>query len=320
MKAIVVHQAGPQEVLTYEERPTPVPDANEVLIRIRAFGLNRAELFTRQGDSPGVRFPRVIGIECVGEVAADPSNSLVPGTKVATMMGGMGRQYDGSYAEYTVVPRKQVLVIRTSLDWEKFAALPEMFQTAHGSLRKALRVTAGKSILIRGGTSSVGLAAISLAKTYGLRVVATTRQTGRTPQLRDQGADHVMIDDGNLSAPAHTEFGGFDYVLDLIGTRTLNDSLLCVTDGGTVCMTGILAGEWELNGWNPMEHIRSGCYLTAYSGSGMAAADLQEIVDQVEQGRLRVSFDRVFDFSEIVAAHKYMEANQAVGKLVIRVP
>ncbi|MEQ9364328.1 MAG: zinc-binding dehydrogenase, partial [Leptospirales bacterium] len=192
-----------------------------------------------------------------------------------------------------------------------------------GSLKQALRVTGGKSILVRGGTSSVGLAAISLAKSYGLKVLATTRNLDREKFLRDQGADAVWIDDGALRArrsamPAGFETG-FDYVLDLIGTRTLNDSLACLADGGAVCMTGILAGEWELNAWNPMEYIPGGCYLTAYSGAGMNQADLQEIVRAVEGGELHVNLDRVFDFNEIVAAHEYMEANRATGKVVVRV-
>lgn len=320
MQAIVVHQPGPPAVLKYESRPDPSAGPGQVLIRIRAFGLNRAELFTRQGDSPGVEFPRVIGIECVGEVVDDPSGNLAAGTKVAAMMGGMGRQFDGSYAQYTVVPAEQVLPIDTHLSWERFGALPEMFQTAHGSLKIALRVSSGKTLLVRGGTSSVGLAAIALAKSYGLKVAATTRNQDRSDFLHEQGADEVLLDDGRLSEHAFQLADGFDYVLDLVGTRTLNDSLDCLADSGTVCMTGILAGEWELNSWNPMEHIRSGCYLTAYSGTGMEREALQSIVTAVEDGTLHLNLDRVFGFDEIVAAHEYMEANRATGKLVVRVP
>ncbi|MCR9142869.1 MAG: zinc-binding alcohol dehydrogenase family protein [bacterium] len=322
MRAIVIRRPGDPTVFEYEERERPEAGPDQILIRIRAFGLNRAEIFTRQGHSPGVEWPRVIGIECVGEVVDDPSGALPAGTKVAAMMGGMGRQFDGSYAEYTVVPAGQVLAIDTDLSWERFAALPEMFQTARGSLKQALRVTSGKSILVRGGTSSVGLAAISLAKSYGLFVAATSRNPERESFLRDQGADLVLIDDGRL-ADRDLSHGagrhGFDYVLELIGTHTLNDSLDCLVDGGTVCMTGILAGSWELNAWNPMQYIRSGCYLTAYSGTGMEQADLQEIVTAVERGELHVNTDRVFEFEEIVEAHIYMEANRATGKLVVRV-
>ncbi len=322
MRAIVVPHPGGPGVFRYErERPVPTPGPDQVLIRVRAFGLNRAELFTRQGHSPGVEFPRVIGIECVGEVAEDPSGRFAAGTTVATMMGGMGRQYDGSYAEYTVVPIDQVLPVQTGLSWERLGALPEMYQTAQGSLRQALRSESqsGKTLFVRGGTSSVGLAAIALARSYGLRVLASTRQSDRFELLKEQGADVPVLDHGGELADEIHALGGADYVLELIGTRTLDDSLNCLVAGGRVCVTGILAGEWELNAWNPMAQIPSGCYLTAYSGTGMAAEDLQAIVDAVEADELFVRTDRVFGFDEIVAAHEYMEANRATGKLVVRV-
>ncbi len=104
MKAVVIHQAGGPEVLNVEERPIPAPKPDWILIRVRAFGLNRSELFTRQGHSPNVRFPRVLGIEAVGEVVEAPDGGFAPGDKVATAMGGMGRAFDGGYAESTLVP------------------------------------------------------------------------------------------------------------------------------------------------------------------------------------------------------------------------
>lgn len=319
MKAIVVHRPGGPEVLRLETIPIPQPQLGWVRIRIRAFGLNRAELFTRAGDSgAAVKFPRVIGIECVGEVDLDPSGEIRSGQKVAAMMGGMGRAFDGSYAEFTVVPRASVLQIQTELDWPDFAALPEMFQTASGSLQ-ALRVTEDKTILIRGGTSSVGMAAAALARNLGLHVIATTRRAEREYALKDNGADQVLIDSGgplNRSLRAIKE-DGVDYVLDLVGTKTLDDSLAMLAPGGTCCMTGILAGSWFLNEWNPMERIRPGTYLTAYSGEGMPEAELQKIVTAVEAGRISVKTDRVFGLKELALAHQYMESNQALGKCVV---
>ena len=108
MRAIVAHEPGKPNVLVIEERPIPEPDDGWVLIRVGAFGLNRAEMFTRQGHSPGILFPRVLGIECVGEVVAAPGTDLENGQRVAAMMGGMGRDFDGSYAEYACVPRRCV--------------------------------------------------------------------------------------------------------------------------------------------------------------------------------------------------------------------
>ncbi len=319
MKAIVVEEPGPPENLLYKDVLDPVAEDGWLTIRIRAFGLNRAELFTRQGDSgPAVQFPRIIGIECVGEVIADPSGTYAPGRKVATLMGGLGRAFDGSYAEQTRVPLANVVPIDTKLSWAEFGAVPEMFQTANGSLKYALRVQPGKTLLIRGGTSSVGLAALALAKSLGLTVLATTRQAERRRFLKDQGADHVLVDSGKILSAVHYLYpGGVDYVLDLVGTRTLNESLAMLADGGIVCMTGILAGEWELNQWNPMAHIGAGRYLTAYSGDGISREDLQDIVDRVESGSIRLNLDRTFAFGELVEAHRYMEDNRATGKLVV---
>ena len=150
MKAVVIREPGGPEVLAIEELPVPAPAFGWVLIRVKAFGLNRSELFTRQGHSPSFCFPRVLGIEAVGVLEDAPGGEFKVGQTVATAMGGMGRVFDGSYAEYTAVPAKQVQVINTSLAWDIFGALPEMIQTAWGSLNNALRLTAGQSLLIRG--------------------------------------------------------------------------------------------------------------------------------------------------------------------------
>ena len=159
MKAAVLHQPGGPDALIIEERPIPTPGDGQVLVRVKAFGLNRSELMTRKGLSPNVKFPRILGIECVGEVAVDPSGEFAGGQPVMALMGGMGRDYDGSYGEYTVLPKPQLHPFQSQLPWDILGAIPEMFQTAYGSLHPALGIQPGETLLIRGGTSSVGMLA-----------------------------------------------------------------------------------------------------------------------------------------------------------------
>ena len=320
MRAYVIEEPGGPEKIVLRDVPTPEPLEGSVVIRVRAFGLNRSEWFTRRGDSPTVRFPRVLGIECVGEVIAAPGGDLAVGQRVAAMMGGMGREYDGSYAEVTRVPRAHVFPLDTSLDWSVLGALPEMLQTTHGSLHLGLEIERAKTLLIRGGTSSVGLAALALAKQAGLEVVSTTRTPGKAAFLRLAGADHVVVDDGALAGRIRARFGeGVDRVLELVGATTLLDSLACVAPRGIVCMTGILGGAWALDGFKPMDDIPRGVRLTSYSGRSddISAEELSRYVRMVEEGRLRLPLGPTFAFDKLVDAHRAMDADMANGKIVV---
>jgi NADPH:quinone reductase len=175
MRAIVLDRPGPPTALALREVPVPVPPRGWVLIRVKAFGLNRSELHTRLGLAQGVTFPRVLGIEATGVVAECPGGEFAEGQQVAALMGGMGRTIDGGYAEYTCVPASQVVPFRSQLDWATLGAVPEMLQTSHGSLTVGLDAQAGGTLLIRGGTSSVGMCTAVLAKQRGMTVLATTR-------------------------------------------------------------------------------------------------------------------------------------------------
>jgi NADPH:quinone reductase-like Zn-dependent oxidoreductase len=320
MKAVVIHETGGPEVLKIENQPIPTPRAGEVLIQVKAFGLNRSELFTRQGHSPGVKFPRVLGIEAVGIVQHAPGNEFPKGTVVATAMGGMGRQFDGGYAEYTCVPAKQVQQIKTNLTWETLGAIPEMLQTSWGSLFKSLRLEDGDRLLIRGGTTSVGLAAAAIAKSHGAFVAATTRNPERNKLLLESGADQVFIDTGLIAEQVREVCGGgVDKVLELVGTTTLKDSLRCAKQRGIVCMTGIVGNKWSFDDFAPMEAIPTAVSLTTYAGESddFMRTPLQELVEQIAAGTLHVQVGKVFHLDEIVQAHRCMEENKAGGKIVV---
>jgi NADPH:quinone reductase-like Zn-dependent oxidoreductase len=320
MKAAVIHAPGAAEVLKLETRPVPAPKAGWVLIRVRAFGLNRSELFTRQGHSPNVQFPRILGIEAVGTVVAAPDGDFAEGDTVATAMGGMGRQFDGGYAEYVLVPRGQVQKLQTRLGWAELGALPEMVQTAWGVLNRALGIQRGQTLLIRGSTTSVGLTAAILAKSAGLAVVATTRREDRRASLMANGADLVLIDDGAI-APAlrQTYPEGVEQVLELVGTTTLLDSLQCAAPGGNVCMAGMVGDAWELDRFSPMDAIPTAVRLTTYSGGAddFVRTPLQDVIDAVEARKFRIPLGRTFALDDIVAAHRTMEENSAGGKIVV---
>ena len=322
MKAIVVREAGTSEVLKVEGMPIPEPEEGWVLIKVKAFGLNRSEMFTRQGHSPSVKFPRVLGIECVGIVEDANGTTFENGQSVAAIMGGMGREFDGSYAEYTSVPKQNVFQIDTELDWKTLGAIPEMFQTAYGSLTSGLEVKSGQTLLIRGGTSSIGMASASIAKNMGLRVVSTTRNPDKIEILNEHGVDEVVVDGGKIADEVREIFpGGVDRVLELVGANTLVDSLKCASPGGIVCMTGILGNEWTLREFTPMGDIPHTVRLTVYMGEArnLSAKLLQEFVDDVASGKTQIKIDRTFTIDEIVEAHTYMESNKASGKLVVLV-
>src|SRR3954449_4709623 len=320
MRAIVLDAPGPPEALTIRTIRLPTPQPGWVLIRVKAFGLNRSELHTRLGLATGVTFPRVLGIEATGIVAEAPGAEFQVGQQVAAMMGGMGRSYDGGYAEYTCVPASQVIPFRSDLDWSVLGALPEMLQTAYGSLTIGLDAQPGQSILIRGGTSSIGMATAVLAKQRAMTVLSTTRSQDKAAALTELGVDHVLIDDGEIAAQVRANLpDGVDVALELIGTPTLPDTLRATRIHGTVCFTGMLSNQWIVKDFYPIDYLPRGVRLSAYGGDAgdLPASVLQGFLDAVAAGAAVVPIDRVYSFDQIVEAHTAMEAGHTKGKLVI---
>ncbi|WP_373397835.1 zinc-binding dehydrogenase [Algoriphagus halophilus] len=221
-----------------------------------------------------------------------------------------------------MAPLEIIFPFSSSLDWGTLGAIPEMFQTVSGSLHQALEIKKGETLLIRGGTSSIGMLACQLAKAKGLTVLSTTRDSEKRQALLDNGVDHVILDEGTVKDQVRKIYPrGVDKVLELIGTRTLKDSLKCIAPKGMVCMTGILGNEWTMKEFTPMGDIPSLGRLTVYMGesNNLSKNLLQEFIDDVERGTIQLRIDRIFQLDEVVKAHQYMEDNKAKGKLVVKV-
>jgi NADPH:quinone reductase-like Zn-dependent oxidoreductase len=318
MRAVVLSEPGPVTNLSVVELPVPSPPDGWVRIRVRAFGLNRSELHTRLGLAEGVTFPRVPGIECVGEI--DSPGDLPLGQQVAAMMGDMGRTYDGGYAEYTVVPRAQVIPFTSDLPWSVLGAVPETLQTAYGSLTVGLGVSSGQTVLVRGGTSSVGLAVAALARGMGAVVLSTTRSAARLSTLAAAGVTHPLVDDGAVAAQVRALYpSGVDGAVELVGTPTLPDTLAAVRVRGTVCFTGMLSNEWIVRDFYPIGYLPKGVRLTGYGGDAgdLPAPVLQKALDDIAAGRMTLGEPTVYPMDDIRRAHEDMEHNRVVGKQVV---
>ncbi len=321
MRAIVVRRAGGPEVLEIEDEwPRPEPQEGRVLIRVMAFGLNRGELYTRMGHSPSVEFPRVLGIECAGIVEDGGGTDFSAGQSVVATTGGMGRAYDGSYAEFVSAPATSVHAVETALDWTQLAAVPEVLHTAWGALKLALGFEAGQTLLIRGGSSAVGLVAADLARARGLTVLSTTRDPAKADRLRDFGADHVIVGGDEIAAAVRgIAPDGVDAMFDLVGTKVIADSFACIRTGGTLCMAGLLGGEWVIDDFAPGATIPSTTKFTYFSSSStpMPTVALHQYLKGLEAGRYRSPLGRVFSFNEIATAHALMDSNIVAGKIVV---
>ncbi|PWW38890.1 MULTISPECIES: zinc-binding alcohol dehydrogenase family protein [Paenibacillus] len=318
MKAVVLERVCTPKELQITEVPIPIVKPGWVLVKIRAFGINRSEMFTRQGHSPSVQFPRIIGIECVGEIE-DPSDStFIKGTTVASLMGGLGRAFDGSYAEYALIPSDQVYPIPSDMKWTELAAIPEMYYTAYASLFECLQLTSGEMLLIRGGTSSVGLAALQLAKSVGATVISTTRDKEKFALLRQAGADYALLDNEHLREQVYAIAPNrVNKVLELVGTTTVKESLQFISERGICCMSGILGDEWTLDAFEPLVDIPTGVYFTAFTSEVIKESTLISLFEHIQKHGIVPPIARVFTLEEIGKAHFLMESNTANGKIVI---
>lgn len=320
MKAIVVRRPGGPEVLEYTDVAKPTVKPGWTLVKIHGFGINHSEIFTRQGDSPSVKFPRILGIEAVGTVAQTSApDQLTVGQTVVSLMGEMGRAFDGGYAEYVLLPNHQVYPVRTSLSWEDLAAVPETFYTAYGIVH-SLQIKSHDRILIRAATSGVGVAVFKLIAALNRQneIIGTTRSAQKVAALTALGFDHVLITPDPSKLPANS--GRFDKIVDLIGGPVVRDSLQRLNTWGIVNNTGELAGEWTVPHFDPIVDIPNDTYLTSFESGHPTAAIVQELIDFIEQHHVDVTPVKVFDLAHTADAHRYLESSQSLGKVIVRNP
>ncbi len=313
MKAVLLDKVTSAEDITLSECLIPEVRPGWVLVKIKAFGLNHSEKLLRLHEIQAdyIQKPVIPGIECVGEIA-DPSDSgLKTGQKVAALMGGMGRSFNGSYAEYALLPRTIVFTINTDLPWEMAAAVPETWFTAWGSLFECLHLNKEDTLLIRGATCALGYAAVQITKALGARVIATAHRTEKLPLLSQ--ADEAILDNGMLAGTVH----GVTKALDLIGPRSLKDTLFSMEKGGIVCQTGLLGGVYTLNGFDPIKDIPNGVLLTGFFSNYPSQKDIDAVFGFLNEKKILPVYGKVFDFDHIKDAVYAQDHGTVNGKIVV---
>lgn len=319
MKAIVVDKCCKAEDLRVSEIPVPEIKPGWVLVKVYAAGLNHSEALLRmfEADNDYINTPIVPGIECVGEIADASDSQFQKGDKVIALMGGMGRSFNGSYAEYALLPESHVFKVDTNLDWISLAAVPETYFTAYGSLFECLYLTAEDTLLVRGATSTVGQAAIQLAKAVGAKVIAACRKEESFEKLKAIGAEYCIIDNEQLChQPLPVKP---NKILELIGSKTLRDSLFTVTRPGYVCSTGVLGNVYSVAQFDPIKYIPNGVFLTGFYSNFPSYQSINGLFELINEVQLKPLYAKVFTLDQIVEAHTLLEKGGAGGKIILKI-
>lgn len=314
MRAIQIEKPTRAEELQFSNVPVPQVKPGWVLVKIKAFGLNHSEQILRLNEIQAdyIQKPIIPGIECVGEIENPSDSDFSKGQKVAALMGGMGRSFNGSYAEYALLPVHHVFAVNSDLSWGELAAVPETYFTAWGSLFECLNLQKGEKLLIRGGTCALGYVAIQIAKAFGCTVYATTHREEKLSLISN--ADRTILDDGELAKLNLS----VDKVLELVGPKTLYDSLRCVKKGGIVCNTGILGNVFTVKNFDPIKYIPNGVYLTGFFSNSPTAKIMNDIFDFLDKNNLRPCLGKVYSFENIKNAIDDMDNKKVNGKIVVK--
>lgn len=338
--AVLDRPIGPDGI-DVREVPVPVPGPGEALVRVHASTVISSELSTLWGvaDPSGPSYPMTLGNEFAGVVVSCPGGELPEGQPVTTAWAGHGWTRDGGQAQYVVSPAADLLPYRSTLPFTTVAAMPKAFTRAHLA-RTTLNWQPGQSLLVRGGTTAIGLAVAGIAAADGAHVLTTTRSAEKAELLRARGIGEVLLDDGGLVERVRERYpNGVDDALELLGYPAVIDSLRCVRTGGTVAMIGLLqeqaharATSTPMDGEtliapSPFHYIPNGVRLTTANHKSLKPSDslaglfggIQEWLDRVEAGELSVAIDREFTLTDIRDAYRYLAAQSGIGKVVIRI-
>ncbi len=315
MKAVVLTEPTPAKNVVLSKVDVPQTRPRWVLVKVKAFGLNHSEQLLRLSEIKAdyIKKPIIPGIECAGEVADPSDSSFHEGQRVVALMGGMGRSFNGSYAQYALLPVSHVFPVETDLSWAEVAAVPETYFTAWGSLFECLKLGKNDTLLVRGGTCALGYAAIHLARALGCLVIATTHKESKLPFLKE--ADQAVLDTETLAGSLF----GITKALELVGPKTLRDTLRCIKKGGIVCNTGNLGGVYSLNAFDPIKEIPNGVYLTGFFSNYPTSQTMTDIFSFLRDHQITPKIGAVYPFEEISKALFDMDHHQVDGKIVVTV-
>jgi len=339
MKAVRIHEFGGPEVLRFEDTPDPQPRQDQVLVRVRACAMNHLDIFVRKG-LPGVKLPHILGSDIAGEIVAvgEYVSGFKPGQRVllapmhfcnqcAKCVAGLqnqcpeftvlGNLVDGGNCELIAVPAVNVIPIPDSLDFTQAASVPLVFLTAWHMLMGRAGIRPGQTVLVLGGGSGVGIAAIQIAKLFHARVIATAGDEAKLGKARALGADHAINHyKQKISQEVRTitDKAGVDVVVEHVGAATWDESMKSLKPGGTIVTCGATTGP---NAAFDLRFLfaRQLSFLGSYMGT---MGELHEVLKHVFAGDLKPVVDRSFPLKDVRAAHEYMEASQMFGKIVLQ--
>ncbi|MDX2104918.1 MAG: NAD(P)H-quinone oxidoreductase [Candidatus Melainabacteria bacterium] len=321
MKAIVIKNPGPPDVLHMSEVAKPEPGKGEVLIKVKAVGVNRADCVQRQGNYPAPKdCPKDIpGLEYAGIIEDENGSDFKKGDKVFGLVGG------GAYADYLVAHARTVSLFPDKLSFVEAAALPEAFVTAYDAMVTQGKLQSGQNVLINAAGSGVGIAAMQIAEALGANFAGTVRSASKAEKLSAY-KNLIVAPDGKISDKVLAIFpSGVDLVVELVGGNYVNEDLNCLSNKGKIILIGLLAGrkiEIDLGKVLSKRALIQGTTLRArpLEEKILAASLLQKNISPLfESGKLKGCIDHVLPLSEASKAHEIMEANQNLGKIVLEV-